>query len=167
MAKFVEWMEAHPKTVFIIRLILWTTFACVLPCAFIAWRYGIFTKASQLHLSGWGAIAIVIAVVFTIKVIKYFYKGMKPGFLKQCIHGFCSIILPLLILLIVVVAIRDSLDLFIQALGCVIICELIGIPLNPFPAWLEKRKQEDGKEHVESITDIVLDKIFKRKSGEQ
>jgi len=157
-------LEEHPKAVFFTRLGLWFIFACALPIAFIVYRYDIFTNKSKINISGWGAIGIVIAIVFVIKLIVYLYKGMKPGLAKQCITGFVSIILPLLIVLIALKAIENNIKYFEQVLTCVTICEAIGIPLDPFPDWLEKRRVERGKEHAETITDVVLDKI-KEKFG--
>ncbi|MCR4661689.1 MAG: hypothetical protein K5765_06820 [Clostridia bacterium] len=160
---FKEWYNAHPKTVFGVRLSLWIVFAAVLPFIFIAWRYGIFHPSSKIKLTGWGIIAIIIVLVFIITLIRYLYKGLKPGLFKQCITGFITIILPLTILLLFVVEIENHIVLVKQALIAVIVCELIGIPLNPMPDWLEKRRIEQGKEKVERISDIVLDKFFQKK----
>jgi hypothetical protein len=162
-----EWIEKHPKTFFCIRGIFWFIFSCGLPFAFIAWRYGIFTSQSKIKLTGWGMIAIIIAIVFIITLIKYLYKGLKPGLAKQCIFGFVSIILPLVILYLLIISIQSDIDLFKQALGCVIICELVGIPLNPFPAWVEQKRKERKEEEASSLSDIVLDKFFKKKKEEE
>lgn len=74
----LEWYREHPKTVFSIRFALWALFAAILPFVFIALRYGIFTNKSQIELSGWGYIAVIIVVVFLITLFKYLYKGLKP-----------------------------------------------------------------------------------------
>lgn len=161
-----ETIEEHPRTVFWIRFFAWCLFAAVLPFLFIAWRYGIFSKASAIKLSGWGFIAIIIVIVFIITLISYLYKGMKPGLAKQCVTGFVKIILPLTILLLLVVSIEDSIKLFKQALCCVILCEIIGIPLNPLPDWLEKRKKEQHDEKIETVSDVFWDKFFNRKDKE-
>lgn len=162
-----EWIDGHPKTVFAIRCVFWCLFAAVLPFAFIAWRYDIFTTQSKLRLTGWGMIAVIIVIAFIITLIKYLYKGLKPGLAKQCISGFVTIILPLVILYALIVSIQDEINLFKQALGCLIICELVGIPLNPFPDWLEKRKIKNKEEEISNVSDIILDKIFKKKKEEK
>ena len=159
----LDWCKEHPKTVFWSRFVLWTIFAAVLPFCFIAWRYGIFTKKPMIQLTGWGVIGIIIAIVFIITLIKYLYKGLKPGLAKQCVNGFFAIILPLVILLLLVTGIESNIKLFKQALCCVILCELVGIPLNPFPAWLEKRKKEQGMEQLESMSDVFWNKFFRGK----
>ena len=163
----VEWCEEHPKTVFSIRFVLWVTCAAALPFAFIAWRYGIFTNDSKISLTDWGFVAIIILVVFASTLIKYIYKGLKPGMAKQCIFGFASIILPLAVLYLLITSIEDSINLFKQALGCAILCEAIGIPLNPFPAWIAKRQSENEREKAETMSDILWDKFFKKKKEDE
>lgn len=164
---FVEWYNEHPKTVFAIRFVLWATFSAILPFIFIAFRYGIFTNESKISLSGWGIIAIVVIIVFIITLVKYLYEGMKPGLAKQCVGGVCKIVLPLVVLLLLVVEIKNHIQLVEQALGCVIVCELVGIPLNPFPEWLEKRRIEQGKEKAETLSDIFWDTFFKKKKDNE
>lgn len=164
---FAEWYSEHPKTVFSIRFVLWATFSAILPFIFIAYRYGIFTKNSKISLSGWGIIGVVILVVFLITLVKYLYEGMKPGLAKQCVGGVCKIVLPLVIVLLLVVEIKNHIQLVEQALGCVILCELVGIPLNPFPEWLERRRVEQGKEKAETLSEIFWDTFFKKKKDNE
>ena len=76
----VEWCIEHPKQFFALRAIVWTIFAAVLPFSFIAWRYDIFKKGSELQLSGWGIIAVIIVAVFAIILIRYVFLALKPGF---------------------------------------------------------------------------------------
>lgn len=160
----IDWCKEHPKSFFAIRCTLWVLFAAILPFAFIAWRYGIFTSESQIKLTGYGIVAIIIVIVFIITLLRYLYKGLKPGLAKQCIVGFTGIILPLVVVYLLITGIQDNINLFKQALGCVIICELVGIPLNPFPDWLEKRRQEEGKENAETTADIFWSKFFDKKN---
>lgn len=140
--------------------------AAVLPFAFIAWRYDIFTAETKMRLTGWGTVAVIILIVFVATLVKYVYKGLKPGLAKQCIGGVVKILLPLIILYMLIVSIQNSLEMFKQALGCTIICEAIGIPLNPFPSWIAQREAEEGKAKAESMSDIFWDKFFSRNGGE-
>lgn len=165
--RFAKWCKKHPKAVFMARFLLWTVFSAVLPFAFIAYRYGIFTVKSKIELSGWGIIAIIVAAVFTITLIKYLYRGLKPGLTKQCVVGAVKVIVPLAILYLVVVGIEKDISSFKQALSCVIICESVAIPLNPFPAWLEKRKKEQGKDDLETVADALWDKFFDKKKEKE
>ena len=134
------------KKIFLARLILFTIFACVLPFSFIAWRYHIFTTLNSISLSGWGIIAIVIALVFIVYVARMLKRGMPYSMLTQCIGGLLKVTLPLIILYVVVNAIKNQSEIFLQALLVVIISETIAIPINPFPKWLNDNqiKKEDS-----------------------
>lgn len=134
------------KKIFLARLILFTIFACILPFSFIAWRYHIFTTLNSVSLSGWGIIAIVIALVFIVYVARMLKRGMPYSMLTQCIGGLLKVTLPLIILYVVVNAIKNQSEIFLQALLVVIISETIAIPINPFPKWLNDNqiKKEDS-----------------------
>lgn len=134
------------KKIFLARLILFTIFACVLPFSFIAWRYHIFTTLNSVSLSGWGIIAIVIALAFIVYVARMLKRGMPYSMLTQCIGGLLKVTLPLVILYVVVNAIKNQSEIFLQALLVVIISETIAIPINPFPKWLNDNqiKKEDS-----------------------
>jgi Na+/proline symporter len=134
------------KKLFLARLILFTIFACVLPFSFIAWRYHIFTTLNSVSLSGWGIIAIVIALVFIVYVARMLKRGMPYSMLTQCIGGLLKVTLPLILLYVVVNAIKNQSEIFLQALLVVIISETIAIPINPFPKWLNDNqiKKEDS-----------------------
>ena len=145
------------KKVFIIRVILWSLFACVIPVVFIGWRYDIFSKASSFSLSGWGLIAVILIVAFVYVVIKYIRAGfVEWSMLKQIINGVVKVIIPLGALMAVVIGIRNSLDVFIQALSIVLVCEVIAIPINPFPEWV----WEKSKGRFESAVDFVADRLY-------
>ena len=164
--KLLGWIEEHPKTVFASRIVLWSLLAGVLPFIFIAWRYDIFTTASKMKLTGWGFIAIIIAIVFISTLLKYIYKGLKPGLAKQCITGFVKVVLPLVIFYCLVMAIEGNIALFKQALGCTILCETVAIPINPFPAWIHERAKEDKNEEQKTMADIFWGKFFDKKKEE-
>lgn len=164
---FKSWYSEHPKTVFTIRAILWATFSAILPFLFIVWRYGIFKPSCKIKLSGWGIIGVIILILFVIKLVSYLIKGMKFSLAKQCILGFLRIVLPLVLLLLFVIEVKNNIQLIYQALICVIACEIVGIPLNPFPAWLEQKRIEEGKEQANDLFDMFLDKFFKRKKDDK
>lgn len=159
----VEWLTEHPRAVFLTRAFAWAVFAAGLPFAFIAWRYGIFKNQGTIAISGWGMIGIIIVGCFVLALVNYVRQGLRPGFLKQCVGGFCKIVLPLLIVLLIVQGIKDDLALFEKALGVTIVCELVAIPLNPFPEWLEKRRKELHLEEQESMFGALWDKFFSKK----
>ena len=70
-SSLTTWIEEHPKTVFWARFILWTILSCVLPFAFIVWRFDLFHTISKVQIGGWGLIAIIIVAVFVFTVIRY------------------------------------------------------------------------------------------------
>ena len=72
----VAWCKEHPRVVFWTRLVLWATFAAILPFVFIANRYGIFSSSSKIKLTGWGFIAIVIIAILLIFQRFEFYSKL-------------------------------------------------------------------------------------------
>lgn len=149
-------MTKEEKQNFIIRACMWVLFSCVIPVLFIGYRYDLFKKAGELQLSGWGLIALVIVFVFCITFVKYIKSGMTEwSMLKQVLNGVGKVIIPLMGLLCVIMAISSNIKYFEQALCCVIICEAIAIPINPFPQWIYKKT--NGK--LESTLDFLANKI--------
>lgn len=143
------------KKVFIARAIGWTLFSCVLPVLFIGWRYSLFKKVGALQLSGWGLIGILIIFIFLRTLVRYIRAGFVGwSMVKQVLNGVIKILLPLGVVLIVAIAIRNNLDYFIQALSIVLILEAIAIPLNPFPQWVWEKSQ--GR--FESLIDLIANK---------
>ena len=143
------------KKIFVIRLILFTIFACLLPFVFIAYRYNLFKKVSELSLSGWGLVAIIIVFLFSAYIYKMIKKGLPYSMFTQCLTGVCKIIVPLVCLYLGIEALKNSIDLFSQALLFCIICELIAIPLNPFPKWVEETKDKK----IDSVLGKFVDKL--------
>ena len=121
------------KKQFWIRLPLFILFACIIPFVFIAWRYKIFHKVSNVSLSGWGLIGILIVVIFVIYLVKSVEKIKKWSLTKQIFVGVFKIIVPLLCLYFGLRCIKESVDLFMQALIVVIFSEMIAIVINPIP----------------------------------
>ena len=121
------------KKQFWIRLPLFILFACVIPFVFIAWRYKIFNKVSNISLSGWGLIGILIVVIFVIYLVKSVEKIKKWSLTKQIFVGVFKIIVPLLCLYFGLRCIKESVELFMQALIVVIFSEMIAIVVNPIP----------------------------------
>lgn len=154
-----ELQKEKEKRIFAIRIALWTLFSCVIPVCFIGWRYDLFRKAGSLQLSGWGLIGVIIVFVFVYVVVKYIRAGfVEWSMVKQIINGVVKVLLPLGAILAIAVSIRNNLDAFIQALSCVLVCEVIAIPINPFPEWVWKKSQ--GR--FESAVDFVADKLYNR-----
>lgn len=154
--------ELTPKQIFWIRFVFWAVFACILPAAFIVYRFDLFS-GNKASIGGWGIFAILIVAVFIISLLNYIRKGLPYSMTSQCIKGFCKVILPLLAVLLIVWCIRNNLDAFIQSIGCVIVCETIAVPINPMPKWIHDNMSEEEQKKFENITDIVFDKWFEKK----
>lgn len=154
-----SFITEHPVITFWIRVVSWIIFAGVLPFTFIAFRFNIFKENTGASLSGWGIIAVIIIALVVIALIKYAkaIAKVKNDFLSQCIDGFCRFIIPLVVLLIICNIVKKDIDLFLQALGCVILCESVAIPLNPFPSLIKKIELDDtGKNLLETIKELII-----------
>lgn len=127
------------KTIFLIRFIAFVIFACALPFAFIAWRFGLFSQSqgSGVALSGWGVVAIIVVLIFAIYVLRMLKLGQPFSLFSQIVSGLVKVILPLVICLLVLRAMKNNIDAMIQALTCTIICEMVAIVVNPLPKWVE------------------------------
>ena len=157
-------MDKKEKRIFILRVIGWLTLSCILPVVFIGWRFKLFEGNNSLQLSGWGLIAVIIIAVFLYTLVRYIRAGFTEwSMLKQIVNGIVRILLPLAAILAIVVSIRNSVETFIQALSCVLICEVISIPLNPFPEWIWKKSK--GK--FESTVDYIADRLNQGKKEDK
>ncbi len=158
-------LKAHPVLVFWIRFVLWATSACFLPFAFIVWRFQLFQTISSIQIGGWGLIALLIVAVFVFTIIKYVKMAFanKYSFAIQCINGLIKVILPLSIVMLILYAVRNNVDMMLQVLGCVILCEIIAIPLNPLPKWAWESQKNTRVEERKETADYIIDSFFKKK----
>ena len=154
-----ELQKEKEQKVFVARVIIWSLFSCVIPVLFIGFRYDLFRKASALQLSGWGLIAVIIIFVFLYVLIKYIRAGFTEwSMLRQIVDGVVKVVLPLGAILAIAISVKNNLDIFIQALSCVMICEVIALPINPFPEWVWKKSQ--GR--FESAVDFIADRFYNK-----
>ena len=155
-----ETKKLTPKQVFAIRMVCWVLCALIIPVAFIIFRYDLFTKISKVQFGGWGMIAIIIIFTFIVVLGKYLKRGFKKySLVGQIISGVIKIVLPLVALYFILVNIKDSIDLFLQALAVVIISETIAIPINPMPKWV----YEQSKGEAQDTIDYFFKKYDERK----
>ena len=162
------WIEKHPKSTFWTRLVLWTVLSWVLPCAFIVWRFQLWRKVGQIQIGGWGIVAIILTAVFIFTIIRYVKMAFSNRYtlIGQLLSGFCKIVVPLLAMTLILYSVKDSINLMIQVMGCVTICEAVAIPFNPLPKWAyEKQKDVRIGERKETF-DYLLDGFFKRKKDD-
>lgn len=162
-------IDEHPKTVFWSRFVLWTIFACGLPFAFIVWRFQLFHTISKIQIGGWGLIAIIIVAFFVITVIRYVKIALSGhySFIGQCLTGFCKVVIPLLVFYLILYYLREQINLMLQVIGCVILCEVIAIPLNPLPKWAYDCQKNIRVGERKEAFDYLLDGFFSRKKEEE
>lgn len=161
----LEWVKEHPKTVFVLRTVLWSLLACVIPFIIISVKFDFYSNSPKL--SGWAIIGIIIVMVFVMVFTKYIGQCLSPGkMITQCLNGFVKVIIPLTALLAVTLFLENCLTEFRTVLGVTIVCEASAIPLNPFPALIEKKKQERIENTVDKATDTLWDKYFAKKKDE-
>ena len=157
-------MENKEKKIFIIRVVLWSLFSCVIPVAFIGWRYNLFSKIGKIQLTGWGLIAIIIIIVFVYVLMKYIKAGfVEWSMTKQIVNGIIKVLIPLGTLLALCIGLRSSIDIFIQALTCVLLSEAIAIPINPFPEWVWKK----SKGRFEGMVDFITDNFYSKQKNNE
>lgn len=165
----LAFIEEHPKTTFWTRFVSWTMFACILPFLFIVWRFKLFGKISRIQIGGWGIIAIIIVVAFIFSIIRYVkiaFKG-RYSLTGQILSGICKIILPLLTFMLILWGLKNSIEEMLQALGFVIVCESIAIPLNPLPKWAYDMQKDLKDSERKDTVDYFLTEFFSRKKEDK
>ena len=165
--KLTTFIDEHPHVTFWTRFVLWTAFACVLPFLFIAYRFDLFKNITKFNIGGWGIIALVIVAVFAIVLLRYVLMAYKTkySFWAQCLSGVCKVVVPLVCLYAMLYGVRNSIDNFLQALGCTILCEVVAIPINPMPKWVYDMQQNVKESDRKDTVDYLLTEFFKRKDG--
>lgn len=124
------------KAIFLARAAGFILFAAIMPFCFIAWRFGIFSNKENLSLSGWGIIGIVVVSIVLVYVLRQVGKTVPHTMTGQCINGFLHVILPLGVLLLMLEGVKTRIQYFEQMIMVIILCEVIAIPINPFPKWI-------------------------------
>lgn len=139
-----ESLVKKDKAVFISRLIAFIIFGAIAPVCFIMWRYGIFTSGEvKFTMAGWGLIASLIVFIVIRYVMKEVSDVMPSSLFTQVVNGFMRVILPLLLVYFLLNSLKDSLDLLIQSVLAVILCESVAIVVNPFPKWKLDHKVDE------------------------
>ena len=144
------------KTEFWTRLALWAILALVVPIAYLAIAYGLFTckSGTSTQLSGWGVLAVVFAAVMLIVVVMQARATLPRGtFARQCIDGALALI-PLLCAILVIHAVKANMDGFEKFLIVTFICEALAVPANPLPHW-------GLQNHIELSENFIVSAIKK------
>lgn len=168
-SSLIDLMTEHPTATFWVRFSAWVVFAAMAPLAFMMWRFNLFNKESHAFLGGWGLFVVIFAAIFLIVLIAYFRRIMmiKHVFISSCISGVCKVIIPLVALLVICYVVRNELDYLIQVLSCTILCELVAIPLNPFPEYIAELQKDVDEDKRKGTIDYLWDKYFAKKKEEE
>ena len=146
------------KKEFWIRLGIWIVFAVVAPIGFLAWRYGLFTASDgvRVSLNGWGILAVIIIGFFLLYVIKEAKRGMPEGSMfVQCLNGY-GLLIPLVLCVLILEAIKSNIGYLEQVLIVLIVCEAIAIPINPMPKWAVQNNLDRGGKFLSSAIKKAL-----------
>ena len=141
---------------FVIQLCLFCLFSIVIPITYLTIRFNLLQVHSQLQIGLWGIIVIGILVGGLSVLVKFYLDGMKTKYslLKQILQGIIKLILPLLLVLVILVFLKDNIILVIEALVIIIPCELVAIVVNPFPKWC----YDNNVDGIVAIVDKILRK---------
>lgn len=141
---------------FVIQLCLFCLFSIVIPITYLTIRFNLFQVNSRLQIGLWGIIVIGILVGGLSVLVKFYLEGMKTKYslLKQILQGIIKLILPLLLVLVILVFLKDNIILVIEALVIIIPCELVAIVINPFPKWC----YDNNVDGIAAIADKILRK---------
>lgn len=155
-------MEKQSKKAFIIRFIIFLVFALIGPAVYLIVRFNLFETTSKLQIGLWGVILFGILIAVISVLIKFYLDGMKSKYslIKQIVSGICKLILPLTLVLILLVWMKDNINLVIESLCVIIPCEFIAIIVNPLPKWAFDNNIEGLGEFVDGV-------LAKRKENEK
>lgn len=174
-----------PKTksrlIFWLRLIGWIVSGCVAPIVVFAVKFGLFDKSGYsvtidelgnvldvkpTALNGWGIIAVILICTTIIHILKEVCSTFTGySFLKQCLSGFVSNIMPLITIFAVCYFLDGILHNIMYCLGVIIICRCFAVVLDPFPKWkYEKTGAEDYRDPVEKLIGNLIDSLKKKES---
>ena len=118
---------------------LYIIFSFILPIVIIYLQFDIY-KINKLTI--WGIICLLIASFGIYKITNYIIEAFGVKFWTKCIKGFIGIIMPLLLILLFVDFASNNIELMRKVLVQIILSVSIGIMVNPFPVWIEKKKEE-------------------------
>lgn len=126
---------------FIIRLVAFVLFGCVLPFSFVSYRYELF-KSPHSTLTGVGFIAVILVLVFAIYILNMVKKAHPHTMTTQVINGYTKIVIFIILPLLWVQSVKGDIEMFEQVLEVIALCELIAVPINPLPKWAFEKNIE-------------------------
>ena len=146
------------KKIFAIRLSLYVVFGAIIPIGFLAWRFKLFDKVTTISFSVWGLVAMITVIIFALKLLIGFKKGLKHGIPKQVVDTVCDTTIPLLIFTVAFDWMSDFAIEFVQFLIVLIVSETVAGILNPLPQWCHENKIEETQGVFKKILGGFMEK---------
>lgn len=143
------------KKEFWLRLSLYIIFGGIIPFAFLVWRFNLFGKVSSISIGGWGIVAILFVAIFFIRLFKAVRKGLPYSIWTQILDGIVKIIIPLAVAAVIVYLFKDLTEQIFQFLMVLIVSELIAIPVNPIPRWINDNKIEQDNNNTKRLLETL------------
>lgn len=143
------------KKEFWFRFGIYVLFGAIVPFVFLVWRFNLFGKVSSISIGGWGIVAIIFIAVFFIRLFKAVRKGLPYSIWTQILDGVVKVIIPLAVAATIVYLFKDLTMQIFQFLMVVVICELVAIPVNPFPKWIHENKIEEENDNTKKLLETL------------
>lgn len=145
------------KKEFWIRFAVYVLFGGLLPAMFLIFRFKLFSKINSITVGGWGLVCIIFLCGFFISMAKAVKKGLPYSFWTQVLNGVSKVIVPLLGAILAIYCLQDSIKQLLEFLIVVFVCEVIAIPVNPFPKWIHINKLNENEESLYSVLKRIKD----------
>lgn len=155
-------MKKMSKTQFWIRFAIYFLLGLVVPIVFLIWRFKLFGKVSTISIGGWGFIAILLFVIFFIKMLKAIKKGLPFTLTTHIVNAVIKVTLPLFLALMTVHLLKDFMTECFQVLCVLLICETISSIANPFPQWVHENQLEETENQMKNVFASLLEKGEKK-----
>ena len=139
------------KKEFWIRFAIYALFGGLLPALFLIIRFDLFYENSSISTTGWGMVCIILLCAFLLTLSKSIKKGLPYSLWVQIINGVTKILIPVLGAILIIYFLQDSVKELLQFLIVVFVCELVAIPVNPFPKWIHINKLNEKEESLYSV----------------
>jgi hypothetical protein len=145
---------------FWIRFILWSSFSVIIPAVVIITQYEIFTERnSTTKITGWGLVFLIAIAGGVFYIIKSLGEAENNPWINGMARGVKNIILPLLLIYYLTGIITYNLVKFNTILIVTLIAEAIALPINPFPEYIHKRREDKKVKQTLGITKEELKNI--------
>lgn len=133
------------------RFVGWVIFFIGVPIGFMAWRFELFSKVSQIKISGWGLVAIILVAVFLVSLLRYLTKSKEYSYLKQVLKGLMFPVIPLLAVWYMLNYFEDSIVQLEQFIGVLAISEAVAVIVNPMPKWVSEKTKGETEDIIEAF----------------